>query len=337
MNQTSAKQPRIAMNAEARLVGDIGGTRARLAWQDARGAALRAISTYRLCDFRTPLALLRHYLAEHGLPAPAAICLGVASALEGDEVQLTNAQWRFSLRALGRALGVDRIWAINDFAALANAVPLLDERQRKLMGGSTPDLTRPIVVLGPGTGLGLASLVPTGAGSWIVVPGQGGHVTLPATSDRQWALIACLQRRFGHVSAERVLSGAGLLNTAQALALIDGRPAPEYAEPSEVTEGARQGDPICTEAVALFAFFLGVVAGNAALTLGARGGVYVGGGVVHRLGSLFDWGRFREGFEAKGRLSPWLVAIPTYWILDELAALQGAARALDGLLSTAEA
>lgn len=316
-------------SSTGRLLGDLGATFARLAWQDQAGAALRAVAIYATREFPTPLALIRRYLGEHDLPLPDAVCLGVASALDGDEIRFINSDWVFSLRALGVALGTPRVWAINDFAAVANAIPSLTERGRLQTGGGPPDLSRPIGVVGAGTGLGMAALVPAGAHRWIVVPSEGGHATFSASTEQEWRWLGPLRALHGHVSVERVLSGAGLAALAQAIALEQGRTLSAQG-PAEVVEAALDGsDECCVEAVRAFAAILGSVCGNLALTLGARGGIYVGGGMVTRLRNQFDWTRFRQGFEGKGRLADFLRSVPSYLITAEEPGLIGAAAVLD--------
>jgi glucokinase len=180
----------------------------------------------------------------------------------------------------------------------------------------------------------VSGLVPDGADGWRVIVGEGGHATLPAINAREASLVAVLRERFGHVSAERALSGPGLVNLYEAVCALDGE-APATLEPAQVMERAfaddgAARDPQCAEAVTSFASLLGNVAGNLALTLGARGGVFIGGGVVPRLGERFAQLPFRERFEDKGRFRAYLEAIPTWVITAKSPALLGAARALDG-------
>ena len=199
------------------------------------------------------------------------------------------------------------------------------------VGGGAAVAGTPRAVLGPGTGLGVAGLVPGGAGRLCIVAGEGGHVTLAAGTPREAAVLAQLQQRFGHASAERALSGPGLVNLYDAIGVLDARPT-RTLQPDEVVTGALLGaDPACREALQLFGALLGSEAGNLALTLGARGGVYLGGGIVPRLGTAFDALPFRERFEAKGRFRSYLERIPTFVITAPTPALQGAANALDAL------
>lgn len=312
-----------------RLLGDIGGTHARWAWEAAPGEAPSGVATHRCAEHASAIDSACHYLAERGLPAPRAVGLGIATALDGDAVQLTNHPWAFSLEALRVALGATRCVAVNDFTALALSLPLLGDEDLRSLGGASPDPTSPRALLGPGTGLGVSGLVPDGHGGLTALAGEGGHVTLAAADDQDAVLLDVLRRRFGHVSAERVLSGPGLQQLY--LAVCTARAvAPRPLSAADIGGSAlAHDDPQCEEAVSRFSGFLGNVAGNLALTLGARGGVYVGGGVVPRLGAAFDIVRFRERFEAKGRFAGYLRPIPTWLIVAAHPALLGASRALD--------
>jgi glucokinase len=312
-----------------RLLGDVGGTHARWAWVPAAHGEPTRVQTHRCADHPSAIESARRYLADQGLPPPRAIGLGIATALDGDAVRLTNHPWSFSLEALRQALGAGRCVAVNDFTALALSLPLLRDADLRWLGGNSAVPGAPLAVLGPGTGLGVSGLVPDGRGGHAALAGEGGHVTLAAADDHDAALIAALRHRWGHVSAERVLSGPGLEQLYQATCTLRGAAARALG-PADIARSAQVADdPHCVEAVQRFSGFLGNVAGNLALTLGARGGVYVGGGVVPRLGTAFDVVRFRERFESKGRFASYLRGIPTWLIVAQHPALLGASRALD--------
>lgn len=312
-----------------RLLGDIGGTHARWAWQAHAGATLEDVSVATGTATGSLYASAAAYLARGGHAQPRSAGIGIATAITGDEVRMTNHPWSFSIKELQRALGLERCLVINDFTALAMSLPALGPTDLQAIGGGTAVADAAIGLLGPGTGLGVSGLMPTGSGSWSPLSGEGGHVTLAASDDREAALLAWLRQRLGHVSAERVLSGSGLVNLYQAICALDGV-VPRVLEPSEVSAAAQAGtDAQCQAALAQFTAFLGNVAGNLALTLGARGGVYLGGGIVPRLGPSFDAALFRRHFEAKGRFGDYLRPIPTWVIVAPAPALLGAARALD--------
>jgi len=312
-----------------RLLGDIGGTNARWAWLAAPGAALQDISE-RPCAANASLAeSAAAYLADSGHHAPRWACIGIATPITGDQVRMTNNDWAFSIAQLKQDLGVERCLVINDFTALAMSLTALGPADLRAIGGSTPLARAPIALLGPGTGLGVSGLLPEGTTGWSALSGEGGHVTLAPADDEESAVLGALRSRFGHVSAERALSGPGLVNLCDALCAIDGR-TPTLLQPADVAAAAMAGsDATAVRAVRLFASFLGNVAGNLALTLGARGGVYVGGGIVPKLGATFDDALFRRRFEDKGRFASYLQPLPAWVITARTPALLGAARALD--------
>jgi glucokinase len=316
-----------------RLIGDVGGTNARWAWQAGPGQAPGHVQSLPTAGFATIADCIAAYLAAQGLPAPREVAFGIATAVTGDRVQMTNHAWSFSIEALNATLGTERVRVLNDFEALAHAVPLLGAGDLRAVGGGTAQRDAALAVIGPGTGAGVSGLVPDGRGDWRVIVGEGGHVTLAAANAREASLLAVLRERFGHVSAERALSGPGLVNLYQALCVLDGLTA-EPLDAAQVVQRALDSpagpsNSACTEALHCFAALLGTVAGNLALTLGARGGVYIGGGIVPRLGARFAQLPFRARFEDKGRFSAYVAAIPTWVITAESPALVGAARALD--------
>ena len=318
-----------------RLLGDVGGTNARWAWQQHAGAALGHGRTLPCNAFEGIEACIAEYLRLEGLPGPRRAAFGIATAITGDQVEMTNHHWRFSTAALQATLGVDRLLVLNDFEALAQAVPGLAGAELRAVGGGAAAAGANLAVIGAGTGLGVSGLVANGRGGWSAVVGEGGHVTLAASTPREAAVLAVLRERFGHVSAERALSGPGLVNLYQALCALDGAAAGAFAPADVMARGMVMGvdhDPHCLEALSTFAALLGNVAGNLALTLGARGGVYIGGGIVPRLGCFFDSLPFRARFEDKGRFSSYLEAIPSWVIVTDSPALSGAARALDALV-----
>lgn len=311
-----------------RLLGDVGGTNARWAWQNSPGQAPEHIRVYPCANSATPLESIRQYLSAIQAPNPKAACLGVATAITGDLVQFTNSPWEFSISALKQEFGLKQCLVINDFTALAMSLPCLTSKDLVLLGGTKPVPHSPKALIGPGTGLGVSGLVPAN-GHWFPISGEGGHVTLAATNAYESSLLAWLSRQFGHVSAERALSGPGLVNLYHAVCAVSGV-VPERLEAQDISRMAQSGQNVqCLDAVHAFARFLGNVAGNLALTLGARGGLYVGGGVIPHLGAAFKATVFRECFEGKGRFTNYLEPIPTWLITAETPALLGAAQALD--------
>jgi glucokinase len=251
----------------------------------------------------------------------------VATAVDDDVVAFTNSAWRFSRAGLQRDLALDLLLVMNDFEALALSLPRLSAGQLRA-AGALPRPQGTLAVIGPGTGLGVAGVKQTPHG-WVALPGEGGHATLAAGDEFEDRLLQHVRRARAHVSAERLLSGIGLPVLHEAVAAVDGAPAaPASAE--DIVERAVAGtDALAARTLDTFCALLGSFAGNVALTLGARDGVYVGGGIVPRLGEGFFASRFRARFEAKGRFRPYLEAIPTAVIIDTLAALTGAALAIE--------
>ena len=313
-----------------RLVADVGGTNARFAMQLRADAELEHLAVTPSDRHGTLRDAIRSYLAEQQLPAPRSAAIGIANPVTGDQVSMTNHDWSFSISELQAALGLDRLLVLNDFAVLALALPKLRAEDLRQIGGGTAGRNAPLAVIGAGTGLGMAGLLPAAAGRFIAVAGEGGHGTLAAADEFEDRIVARLRTRFGHASAERALSGPGLENLHEACAALAGEPAPLLAAP-EITRRALAGeDALCQRAVELFFSFLGTEAGNLALTLGARGGVYISGGVTPRLLPLMEASPFRRRFEAKGRFARYLQPIPT-WVIDSefSPGLIGAAVALD--------
>ncbi|MDX1999201.1 MAG: glucokinase [Thermoanaerobaculia bacterium] len=307
------------------LVADIGGTHVRFARLDRAGQLFDRAS-FRCREFPSPVEAVRAYLAAASPgPAPERAAFAVAGPVEGDQVSLTNNPWSFSLAATRQALGLAELFAGNDFEALALGLPGLAAEDTEIWQQGCAVAGTPLAVLGPGTGLGVGAVVPT-PGGWTALATEGGHRDLAATTAREWAVVEKLSQR-GPVAAEAVLSGPGLGRLHQALAELAGRvPEPELGA-AAVVERAQAGDPLAAEAVALFCGWLGAVAGDLALTLGARGGLFLGGGVIARLGALFHRALFLERFAAKGRFRPYLAAIPVAALRDpEGVTLAGAAR-----------
>ena len=309
------------------LVGDIGATNARFGLVSPQGEILHS-RVFACADFAAIGDAIETYLAERGdWPMPRAGALAIAAAVDGDRISMTNHPWSFSIAGLRDQLHFARLVVINDFTAVALALPRLGPVDRLAVGGGAPVAGRPIAVLGPGSGLGASGLVPAGE-AWIALAGEGGHTTMAPANDRENAVLAAMRARFDHVSAERCLSGPGLINLYNTLAELDGVPAAPYTAAQVTDPAIAAADPLCREATAMFCAMLGTIAGNLALTLGAQGGVYVAGGIVPRLGVRFGESGFRERFEAKGRLRPYLATIPTYVVTHPLPAFLGCAAAL---------
>ena len=308
------------------LVGDIGATNARFALVGP-GRKFARIRVLAACDYDGIAEAIDAYLAAEADGRPDQAILAVASPVIDDHVSFTNSPWTFSILELRRRLGI-RLQVINDLTATALAVPHLQELERLQIGSGQPVPEAPIGIIGPGTGLGVGALV-RGSQGWITLPSEGGHVTMAPGDARESAVLDLMRRRFDHVSAERVLSGPGLVNLYNAVCETEGVPSASYTAAQITDAGASGRDPRCQETLAMFCAMLGTIAGNLALTFGARGGVYISGGIVPRLGAAFAQSAFRERFEQKGRMRAYLAPIPTYVITHAVPAFLGAATLLD--------
>ncbi len=304
------------------LLADIGGSRTRIGILDDCDdiGAIRVLSNDTLPDL---ISALRSYLEEEGTEsAIRAGALAVAAPIVGDRVRMVNRGWSFSIQAIKEALGWERIEVINDFTAVAHALPRLEASHRHQIGAGEPQANAPLGVIGPGTGLGVSGLIPYRSG-WVPLASEGGHVTLAPMNDAEAAVLRCLRARFGHVSAERAVSGPGLVAIYQSLAALAGDVASDRT-PAEITARALLGeDRYAAQAVDMFFCFLGTVAGDLALTLAARGGIYLAGGILPQIAHALAGSRFRERFVAKGRYRHYLETLPTYLLTHPVPALLG--------------
>jgi glucokinase len=315
------------------LIADIGGTNARFAWAESSALTLTHKVTLKVADFESPLAAAQHYLkllqteGKRSYRPPQEAVFAVAAPLAGDRVTFTNSKWVFSCREIQRDLQLDQFIALNDFEALSYALPYLRDDQIRAWPGSLIRPNGTLAVIGPGTGLGVAALVRTPKG-WQSIPGEGGHASLSPHNEFESAILTQVRQDFGHVSAERLLSGIGLPLLYRTLLQLKGRSTSEVTTEWIVSAGLG-GDEQAKEALDIFCALLGGFAGNITLTFGAQGGLYIGGGIVPRLGDFFFASRFRERFEAKGRYSDYLKKIPTTLILETDVALIGALQCLN--------
>jgi glucokinase len=317
----------VGTEATTWLVGDIGATHARFGLVSPEAQVLHS-RTLADEDYPTLDGAIAAFLAERGpLAMPRQGAVAIASPITGDRVAMTNHPWSFSILALKARFGFDRLEVINDFTALALALPRLAPKERLVFGGGVAVAGAPIGVLGPGSGLGVSGLVASASG-WIALTGEGGHATMAPATDRESAVLDRMRRHFDHVSAERALSGPGLVNLYNTLAELDGVPAQGYTAAQITDLAVRDADPLCVDTTSMFCAMLGTMAGNLALTLGARGGVYIGGGIVPKLGQNFIASPFRERFEAKGRFQAYLATIPTFVVTHPLPAFLGCAALL---------
>ncbi len=309
------------------LVGDIGGTNARFAlWENDQLRAVRVLAT---ADFACPEDAIKLYLQGLDLPLGTigAVCLSVAGPVSGDEFRFTNNHWRLSRSAFCQTLQVDNLLLINDFSAMALGMTRLQPGDVRQVCAGLAEPLRPAVVIGPGTGLGVGTLLSLGEAQWMALPGEGGHVDLPMSNPREVLLWQHIYNEIGHVSAESVLSGSGLPRLYRAICAVDGH-APVLDSDRAITAAALAGDPIALQVLEQFSCWLGRVAGNNVLTLGARGGVYIVGGVVPRFADFFMASGFARSFADKGCMSDYLTGIPVWLVTAPYPGLMGAGVAL---------
>jgi len=309
-----------------RLIADIGGTYARFAVETAPGRFEHAASL-RCADHPDFHAAVRAYLSTVPVGHIHHAAIAIANPVEGDQVRMTNYHWQFSIEQMRQRLQFDTLMVVNDFTALAMALPRLAPSQRRQVGGGVPRERSVVGLLGSGSGLGVSGLIPASEG-WIALGTEGGHTSFAPRDEREQAILAYAQRQYSHVSFERLLSGPGIELIHRALMLRAGQPAGSLGAPEITRRGLHGSDPVCAETLEAFCAMLGTAAANLAVTLGAMGGIYIGGGIVPRLGEYFDRSPFRARFEDKGRFSDYVKAIPTYVITAEHATFVGASAIL---------
>lgn len=309
-----------------RLVADIGGTNARFALLSAQ-QELSAQRTLACADYPDIVAAVNAYLVMVGHPVIEEAGFAIANPVVGDWVQMTNHHWAFSIEETRRLLGFRKLMFKNDVSALAMSIPTLSEQELRQLGGEVAEQDAPLAVIAPGTGLGVSGLIRSGK-QWIPLEGEGGHVSLSPGNARECAILQHCWAEYDHVSAERLVSGMGLQNLYRAICSLDSVVAQRFSPADISRRGQDQSDECCEEALSTFCGLLGSVTGNLVLTIGASGGVFIGGGIVPRLGRYFETSPFRERFEAKGRFREYLVKVPVYVITAEYPALSGIARAL---------
>jgi glucokinase len=313
------------------VVADIGGTNIRFGCVTAPGTRAQAIVAMSCSSLADPESAFIQYLDQ--FPArrrPRSAVVAVAAPVGADVVRFTNMDWVLDPDRLLQRCGLSCLRLLNDFEAKAMSLPFLADDEFSVIGAASPDRRGTMALIGPGTGLGVSSIVPTQAQGavpgWQVIPGEGGHVTLGAASDEEAAVLAAARQEFDHVSAERLLSGTGLPALRRAVAAAEGRVAAGAPDARAICDSALRGaDPLDVRTLEMFCALLGGVAGNLALTLGARGGVFIGGGIVPRWIEHFRASPFRARFEAKGRFSTYLQPMGTAVITAPYATLIGLA------------
>jgi len=315
-----------------KLLADIGGTNARFTIETAP-RRFAAIVVLKCAEFPTLSEAIRAYLShplalEAGAAQVCQVGIAIANPVDGDVVKMTNHHWSFSIEAVQSEFNFEQLRVVNDFTALAMALPYLDQTQKYQIGEGQPQGDAAIGLLGAGTGLGVSGLVPSHQG-WIALDSEGGHTSFSPNNQREIDILQFALQKFSHVSSERILSGAGIQLIYQALAAREKTEAEDIDIPEITRRGLANECPLCTETLSAFCEMLGSAASNLAVTLGAKGGVYIGGGIVPRLGQFFNESNFRQRFVQKGRFADYLNAIPTYVITEAYPAFIGVSALLE--------
>ncbi len=320
-----------------RLIGDIGRTFARFALETAPGQ-FSHIASLRCAEQADFHAAVTSYLGSiqdlpGGVQQIAHMAIAIANPVEGDQVRMTNYHWEFSIEEMRARLGLDTLVVVNDFTALAMVLPRLGAGDARQIGGGAPRMPSVVAVLGAGSGLGVSGMIPAGDG-WVALGTEGGHTSFAPRDEREIAILKHGLKQFDHVSFERVLSGPGIELIHEALAERNGVSADKLGA-TEISRRALAGqDKLCVETMEVFCSVLGTAAANLAVTLGAFGGVYIGGRIAPTLGEFLDRSQFRARFEDRGRFHNYVASIPTYVITNEHATFMGVSTILESQLRT---
>lgn len=309
------------------LIGDIGGTNARFALADTAGPGFAAEATLQCADYASADLAIKQYLEDVGAPSPDVICLAAAGPIVDHRVRFTNNPWSIDSDELAAEFGIERVRLLNDFEAIAYSIPFLQSSDCMPFGLPEPQPLNEdhytVGILGPGTGLGAVGLRKYGD-LLIPIAGEASHGGFAPESQVQIDMLSALRERYDRVSAERFVSGPGLENIYWALCRIHGEQKPQLKAAEIFARARERSDSRAAEAVQVFFEILGQVAGDFAMALGAKDGIYIAGGIVRRYPELLENSRFRSGFEAKGRHRSLMERVPTQLILHEQPGLLGA-------------
>ena len=321
----------------ANLVADIGGTHCNLGLVFPDRQGVQYIQKLKVADFQDVVAAVNSYLTaisiQNKLPSLRVrkACFAAATLIDGDQIEFTNSPWSFSIERAQVALNLDHLLVLNDFAALAMSLPSLSSDDLSMISSHGYDAIKQegtLAVVGPGTGLGVAGLVKA-TSQWVPLSSEGGHTSLSASNAFEWDLIKLVQTRHEHVSAERLLSGMGMPLLYQSIAQLNGAEVSQLTSAEIIARGLAKTDVIADQTIDVFCAMLGGFCGNVVLTLGATAGLFVGGGIIPRLGERFFESSFRQRFEAKGRFAALLTTVPLALITHPYPALNGCALAIN--------
>ena len=311
------------MTTSINLVADIGGTNIRVGIADATGA-IKALTVFQCREYAGLSDVLKKYIGDNNInDMQINACLAIACPVDNDLISMTNLPWEFSKSAIKSELNLDKLLLINDYTAIAHSVPYLTKDQKVQIGKGEVVPGRPISICGPGTGLGVANVVPHGE-SWISLGGEGGHVDFAPIDEVEQHILKFLLKKYSHVSYEQLLSGLGIEQIYQALCDYHGETAKNYGAKDISGNAVENTCARCVETLEQFCKTLGSFAGNLSLTLGSFSGVYIAGGIVPRFIEFIKNSEFRIRFEEKGRLSPFNSNIPTYVITESQPGIIGA-------------
>lgn len=313
---------------ELALVGDIGGTNSRFGLVEPGSTTALEIEALKNDRFKSLEDAAAHYLHKRNLTSLSALAVAIAGPVTGETVSLTNRAWSFTHASLGKAARAKSVRILNDFEALALSLPHLGGGDLVQIGGRTPEKPGVKIVLGPGTGLGMATLAPLPRGGWMALPGELGHITLPVETRDEFDLREALTIPGVLFESEDAITGGGLLRIYRTIARLKGRSA-TFETPEAVLQAAvAKQDQDAVKTLDQFIVWLARLAGDAAMTMQAHGGVYLAGGIAPSIVNELQAGPFRQIFQEKGRLAHVMRPIPVYVITDRFPALKGCAAAL---------
>ncbi|GHE83239.1 glucokinase [Thalassotalea profundi] len=305
------------------IVADIGGTNLRIGVINEKGN-VDLLTVYQCNDFDDLSAIVQTFLVEKSIVAKEInACFAIACPVDNDLIKMTNLPWQFSKSELKQILGFKKLLFINDYTAIAHAIPFLNDEQKVKVGGGSVIQGKPISICGPGTGLGVANVVPVGS-HWEALGGEGGHVDFAPVDATEIAILEILLKKYNHVSYEQILSGLGLEQIYHALCEIHQRDLPKLSAQEISTNALNKQCDICQQTLEQFCKTLGSFAGNLALTLASFGGVYIAGGIVPRFTEYLINSEFRSRFEDKGRFNLFNSSIPTFVVTESQPGILGA-------------
>ncbi len=316
------------MAANPLLIGDIGGTNARFALVNPERAEFSDAVTLQCADFSSANDAIRHYLDELSVDAPDVICFAIAGPVVGDSVKVTNNHWTVNAEEIARDFGTSSVRLLNDFEAVALSIPQLQAQELMSIGRPEhkvlPEHDFDVAVVGPGTGFGAAGLIRRGR-TVVPIVGEGGHIGFAPTSQVQIEVLNVLREKLDRVSLEYLVSGNGIENLYEALSLIHGKERSLRSAPEIFSDSVEGHDPVASDTTQMFFEILGQVAGDFALTFGAKDGVYIAGGITKRYPELLQQSGFRKAFDDKGKHRDFMGRIPTLLIMHDEPGLLGAA------------